>query len=109
MMVSPLFPSMVPNYVDEHWFNFDVLCDEDVALSTLEKDFSSLLYEIQNPEPIEAERADQNQSEVDVNLEEDEDDDDEEDNDEEEDDEEEEEEPVEEEDFDDDDDDDRIF
>lgn len=89
---------MVPNIVDEHWFNFDVLCDEDVALGALEKDFNSLNYEIENPEPIEVERVEQNASGIDVNLEE-EDDDDDEDNDEDEDDEEEEEEPVEEEDF----------
>lgn len=47
-MVSPFFPSLVPRYVDEHWFSFETPHDEDEALQSLEKDFNNLMREIEN-------------------------------------------------------------
>lgn len=46
-MVSPLFPSLTPRYIDEHWFNFEVPF-EDETLAALEKDHRSLISEIEN-------------------------------------------------------------
>ncbi|KAH9491300.1 hypothetical protein DERF_016029 [Dermatophagoides farinae] len=47
-MVSPLFPSLTPRYIDEHWFHYDQLFEEDRTLSGLEKEYHNLISEIEN-------------------------------------------------------------
>ncbi|OTF71022.1 hypothetical protein BLA29_007264 [Euroglyphus maynei] len=47
-MVSPLFPSLTPRYIDEHWFHYDQLFEEDQTLSGLEKEYHNLISEIEN-------------------------------------------------------------
>jgi len=45
-MVSPLFPSLTPRYMDCHWFQVDKPMDEEVELSLMEKEHCSQLSEI---------------------------------------------------------------
>ena len=45
-MVSPLFPSLTPRYIDPNWFQVDRPMDEEVELSAMEKDHCSQLSEI---------------------------------------------------------------
>lgn len=47
-MVSPLFPSLTPRYIDKHWFHYDQLFEEDRTLSGLEKEYHNLISEIEN-------------------------------------------------------------
>src|SRR5690606_28540848 len=43
-------PSLTPRYVDEHWFSYETLFDEDNALTSIEQEYHSLLLEIENRE-----------------------------------------------------------
>jgi hypothetical protein len=45
-MVSPLFPSLTPRYIDSNWFQVDKPLDEEIVLSHMEKEHSSQLSEI---------------------------------------------------------------
>ncbi|KAI7693983.1 hypothetical protein SSS_10260 [Sarcoptes scabiei] len=49
-MVSPLFPALTPRYVDEHWFYYDQLFEEDSNLSGLEREYNRIIFEIENRE-----------------------------------------------------------
>ncbi|KAI2801033.1 hypothetical protein BLOT_013561 [Blomia tropicalis] len=94
-MVSPLFPSLTPRYVDEFWFNFEMPFDEDLALNALESDYRNLIQEIENrdqrynqniptTEIVENnEEEDDNEDEEDEEEDDDEDDDDDNDDDDE--------------------------
>lgn len=89
-MVSPLFPSMTPRYVDECWFNFEMPFDEDFALNTLEKEYQNLIQEIENRDQPNDVALPSSDNEDDEDEDEDnEDDDDEDDDDDDEDDNEE--------------------
>ncbi|KAH9388731.1 hypothetical protein TYRP_008076 [Tyrophagus putrescentiae] len=83
-MVSPLFPSLTPRYVDDCWFSFDTPFDEDLALSTLEKEYQNLIQEIENrDQPVDVAL---NNSDNDEDEDEDEDNEDDDDEDQSEDD-----------------------
>ena len=82
-MVSPLFPTMTPRYVDECWFNFEMPFDEDYALNALEKEYQNLIQEIENrDQPIDVALPTSDNEDDDDDDEDNEDDDDDEDDDE---------------------------
>ena len=39
---------MIPRYIDEHWFDFEVPFDEETALNILEKEHHNCISEIEN-------------------------------------------------------------
>ena len=46
-MVSPLFPSLTPRYIDPNWFQVDKPMDEELELSLMEKEHNCQQQEIQ--------------------------------------------------------------
>lgn len=89
-MVSPLFPSLTPRYVDSNWFQVDKPMDEEQELSQMEKEHCSQLSEIssRDNDVIPAGQTQHEFEEEDDDDDDNEDDDDDDDNEDDDDDEE---------------------
>ena len=45
-MVTPMFPSLMPKFVDSNWFSIDRPIDEDLLLTQMEKEHQQAINEI---------------------------------------------------------------
>ncbi|XP_054163481.1 anaphase-promoting complex subunit 15-like [Oppia nitens] len=88
-MVTPLFPSMTPRYVDSNWFQVDKPMDEELELSIMEKEHNSQQQDIETrdsdliPSQPNSQEFEEEEEEDDDNEDDDDDDDNDDDDDEE--------------------------
>lgn len=89
-MANPLYPSLIPRYVDESWFASDQPVDEAAKLNELEANHEVWIREAQyrnvdvhthHVEPLEGDEANEPDEEDEINEDDDEDDEDMEDGD----------------------------
>lgn len=45
-MITPLFSSLLPRYIDNNWYQLDKALDEDAILTALEKEHQNAINEL---------------------------------------------------------------